>query len=298
MRTIKTLLITALLLLLSISVKGQIVGSTLQNPFQLGTKSGSFTYTSSRLVLSRYGDTYGVVGPEVFMEITLSVPMDIEIIHDDLGVHDSYLHILNSEGFEIAYNENYNGLMAYINTDLSAGKYYIVSEGNGRSGYLGVTIKGQPIVYSQDFGYSVQPTITSVESGTVGSLGGSFNVSSLGGATYTIPIEVPLGFGSLKPQLSIVYNSQSGNGMCGYGTNISGLSSITRGPKDIYHDNITKGVDFLANDALYLDGVRLICIEGTEGQEGAKYNPESDPYTIVKTHVDYTSTSNYIWFEV
>ena len=132
----------------------------------------------------------------------------------------------------------------------------------------------------------------------VGGMGGAFSVSPLGGATYTVPIDVPLGVGGLQPQLSIVYNSQSGNGLCGYGASLAGLSSITRGPKDIYHDGTAKGIEYLADDALYLDGVRLILQSGTAGQEGAVYCLESDPFTTVTVNGDCSSTSNNIWYEV
>jgi len=132
----------------------------------------------------------------------------------------------------------------------------------------------------------------------VGGMGGTFGVSATGGATYSIPIDVPQGVGGLQPQLSIVYNSQAGNGLCGYGANISGLSSITRGPKDIYHDGAAKGMRYLADDALYLDGVRLILSSGTAGQNGAVYNPESDPFTRVIAHGTCTSTANNTWYEV
>ena len=129
----------------------------------------------------------------------------------------------------------------------------------------------------------------------VGSMGGQFSVSPMGGATYSIPIEVPQGVGGLQPQLSIVYNSQSGNGLCGYGANLSGISAITRGPKDIYHDGTAKGVTYLADDALYLDGVRLILSSGTAGQNNAIYHPESDPFTTVTAKV---TNGNTLHFEV
>lgn len=137
-----------------------------------------------------------------------------------------------------------------------------------------------------------------IPDGAVGAMGGQFTVSPMGGATYSIPIEVPLGVGGLQPQLSIVYNSQSGNGLCGYGASLAGLSSITRGPKDIYHDGAAQGMKYLADDALYLDGVRLILSSGTAGQNGAVYHPESDPFTTVTVNGNCTSTSNNIWFEV
>ncbi|MBO7416069.1 MAG: VCBS repeat-containing protein [Bacteroidaceae bacterium] len=297
MKALKISLITALLLCTSLSVKGA-VGNTLQDPIELGTKSQYFTYSSGRIPMMAYTDTYGITGPDMFMRITLSVPMEVEIEHHDLNIVDSYLHVLNSEGTEIACDDNGNGLMAYLNISLSAGTYYFVSEGKGRTGYMGITIKGQPIVYSQEYGYSLPPNISSSQSGAVGALGGSFNVSAMGAATYTIPIELPIGVGGLQPQIAITYNSQAGNGLCGYGTNVTGFSSITRGPKDIYHDNTAQGIKYLANDALYLDGVRLIKTQGTEGQEGAVYQLESDPFTTVTIHGSCTSTNNNISFEV
>lgn len=62
----------------------------------------------------------------------------------------------------------------------------------------------------------------------VGAIGGNVDISTLGGATYSIPIQIPDGIDGMQPNLSIVYNSQSGNGLLGWGWNIGGLSSITR----------------------------------------------------------------------
>lgn len=301
MKALKISLITSLFLCLGLSVKGQnnTEGNTLQNPVDLGTKNQNFTYSTGRMPMMIFTDTYGVAGPDMFIKATLSCPMEIEIIHADLNIHDSYLHILNSAGVEIAYNDNNYGngasnpLMAYIKTTLAAGTYYFVTEGKGCTGYIGVIING-----TIDFGYSVAPSTTNSQSGPVGAMGGSFGVSPLGGATYNIPIEVPVGVGGLQPLLSIAYNSQAGNSLCGYGMNLTGLSSITRAPKDSYYDNAAQGIKYLADDALYLDGIRLILSSGTAGQDGAIYNPESDPFTKVITHGTCNSSSNNIWFEV
>ena len=301
MKALKISLITSLFLCLGLSVKGQnnTEGNTLQNPVDLGTKNQNFTYSTGRMPMMIFTDTYGVAGPDMFIKATLSCPMEIEIIHADLNIHDSYLHILNSAGVEIAYNDNNYGngasnpLMAYIKTTLAAGTYYFVTEGKGCTGYIGVIING-----TVDFGYSVAPSTASSQSGPVGAMGGLFGVSPLGSATYSIPIDVPLGVGGMEPKISIAYNSQSGNGLCGYGMNLTGLSSITRAPKNAYHDNTTQGIKYLADDALYLDGVRLILSSGTAGQNGAIYNPESDPFTKVITHGTCNSSSNNIWYEV
>ena len=95
----------------------------------------------------------------------------------------------------------------------------------------------------------------------VGSTAGQASVSLAGGATYSIPIFTPPGTAGMQPNVSLVYSSQSGNGIAGYGWNISGLSAITRVPHTIYHDGAVKGVDFV-DDRFALDGQRLINIIG------------------------------------
>lgn len=70
----------------------------------------------------------------------------------------------------------------------------------------------------------------------VGTPAGEFSVSPLGGAVYTMSIEVPKGYGKMQPNIALVYNSQSGYGIAGYGINVSGLSMITRGAKVIFHE--------------------------------------------------------------
>lgn len=131
-----------------------------------------------------------------------------------------------------------------------------------------------------------------------GGISGLFNVSETGAVTYSVPIEVPQGVGGMQPNLSIVYNSQAGNGVVGWGCNLSGISVITRAPDDIYHDGFANGLTYLADDAYYLDGKRLIYVSGTAGQEGAIYNLESDPFTRIVVHGAYNATTANSWFEV
>ena len=78
----------------------------------------------------------------------------------------------------------------------------------------------------------------------VGAIGGTVDLTALGGASYTIPVKVPEGIGGIQPNLSIVYNSQSGNGLLGWGWNLGGLSAITRVGHTLYHDGYVDGVDF------------------------------------------------------
>ena len=276
-------------------------GDDMQDPIVAGSYSTDFYYRNSQNTYF-FTHKYGRSTRDVFHRFELTVSMNVTVTHEDSEITDTYMYLLDSNGTLIASNDDYGGeghcsntRHSFIRSQLPPGTYYIVSEGYREEGYITVYITGNT---SGGFNYPSIPSTYSTEPGTaVGGMGATFSVSPMGGATFSIPIEMPQGVGGLQPQLSIVYNSQSGNGMCGYGANLAGLSVITRGPKDIYHDGQAQGMKYLADDALYLDGVRLILADGyTAGQEGAVYHPESDPFTSVITHVN--TTTNRIWFEL
>ncbi len=131
----------------------------------------------------------------------------------------------------------------------------------------------------------------------VGTPATSFDVSPTGGAVWQMAFDAPPGTGGMTPQIGLVYNSQSGMGIAGWGMSVSGLSVITRGGKDIYHDGDTRGIAYDGHDALYLDGVRLLLASGTEGATNAVYHPEGDPFTDV-TVKNGSSATGPVWFEV
>ena len=149
-----------------------------------------------------------------------------------------------------------------------------------------------------EFGYSAVPDTTSSSSSPYGVLNGSFAVSPSGAATYSIPIESPEGVGGMDPEISIVYNSQAGNGICGYGTNISGISVITCGMKTIYHDGAVKGIKHDGADAYFLDGRRMVLSSGSEGTPGAVYILEDDPFTSVTVKGTWTASADERYFQV
>lgn len=90
------------------------------------------------------------------------------------------------------------------------------------------------------------------------------SVSESGALTYVLPIEILKGINNFQPNMSLAYNSQSGNGQAGWGWNIVGLSTITRGGKSKNIDGITIGVQFNDADPFYLDGQRLIKNSSTD----------------------------------
>ncbi|MDQ1858423.1 RHS repeat-associated core domain-containing protein [Chryseobacterium sp. WLY505] len=97
----------------------------------------------------------------------------------------------------------------------------------------------------------------------VPSVKAEMNVNESGALTYTLPIEVIKGMNNFQPNISLTYNSLTGNGQAGWGWNIIGLSMISRGGKSKEIDGITIGSQFDNTDPYYLDGQRLIKINET-----------------------------------
>src|SRR5262249_22827231 len=79
-------------------------------------------------------------------------------------------------------------------------------------------------------------------------LPGSFDVSPVGVATYTIPIEVPPGTAGMTPSLTLQYSSGAPNGLLGMGWSLGGLPSITRCPRTVAQDGARGGVNYDMND--------------------------------------------------
>ena len=139
------------------------------------------------------------------------------------------------------------------------------------------------------------PPVSTSSTYDVGSPKGVFSVNNSGAAVYSIDISAPNG-GSLTPSIGVSYNSQSDNGLVGFGFNITGLSCITRGCKDLYHDRQIAGTSYGIGDALFLNGQRLILKTGVYGYNGSTYTPEGDPYTIVTLHSNINTSA--CWFSV
>ena len=99
----------------------------------------------------------------------------------------------------------------------------------------------------------------------VGSVPGSFDVTLSGSSTYSIPIKIAPGAAGTEPKIQISYDSQAPAGALGAGWYLSGLSVITRGPKEQAVDGESGGVKLSNDDALYLDGQRIIPVASPSG---------------------------------
>lgn len=113
---------------------------------------------------------------------------------------------------------------------------------------------------------------------------GSFAVSNTGAATYSIPIWAPPGPHGMQPNIALVYNSQSGNGIAGVGWNIAGLSSITRCNLTYAQDAAPAAVTLSTSDGYCLDGQRLRLTSGTYGTAGSTYQTEIANFSNVTAY--------------
>jgi hypothetical protein len=98
-----------------------------------------------------------------------------------------------------------------------------------------------------------------------GSIPGSFDVTLSGHASYSIPIKIAPGAAGTEPKIQLSYDSQAPAGVLGAGWYLSGLSVVTRGPKEQAIDGESGQVTLTENDALYLDGQRILPVGAASG---------------------------------
>lgn len=153
---------------------------------------------------------------------------------------------------------------AYTTPVLDVGTYTYTVQGVNFTGTCStdiasvtITVDLPNVIYTSPHSGQIFTTRTIDVSKPVGKINGSAANTASGGSSYTIPIYSVPGTKGVEPSISLAYNSQSGNGIAGFGWNITGLSSITRTGKDIYHDGVAKPINFSKEDPLVLDGKRL-----------------------------------------
>jgi RHS repeat-associated protein len=116
----------------------------------------------------------------------------------------------------------------------------------------------------------------------VGSTTGSFNVDVMGGASYSIPLDLPSGVNGLSPGISIIYSSNSGNGVPGFGWSIAGLSSINLGSPTYYDDVLNNQQYDGGAYRYYFDGQRLENVSTSAyNSSSAYYQTEYNNFTRV-----------------
>ncbi|WP_411811346.1 RHS repeat-associated core domain-containing protein [Chryseobacterium scophthalmum] len=130
---------------------------------------------------------------------------------------------------------------------------------------------------------------------------GKIEVNAGGQLQYTLPIAVPPGVKNVSPNISLMYLSNSNNGIAGYGWTVSGLTAITRTSKNIEKDGELKAVQLDYSDYYSFNGQRLILAPdspATYGQDGATYVTEKYSSIKIKSLGVYPVVGGPAQFEI
>lgn len=109
---------------------------------------------------------------------------------------------------------------------------------------------------------------------------GNIEVNGAGQLQFTLPIDLPQGVKNVSPNMSLIYLSNSGNGISGFGWTISGVTTITRSGKNIEKDGESTSVKLDYSDYYSFNGQRLILKSGEYGKDDAEYVTEK--YSNIK----------------
>ena len=115
----------------------------------------------------------------------------------------------------------------------------------------------------------------------VGTTAAQFRVDESGAATYEVPITVADGVAGVKPQLSLGYSSNAGDGIAGQGWSLSGISAISRCRQTLTQDNKALPITWSSDDRFCLNGQRLMVVSGSYGAPESTYRTEIDNFAVV-----------------
>jgi len=102
-----------------------------------------------------------------------------------------------------------------------------------------------------------------------------------GALNYKVDLQLPPGIAGVVPKLSLLYNSNGGNGYLGQGWNLSGLSSINRCGSTVAEDGKDRVISLDEGDHYCMDGQRLVAVNGEEGGIGTEYRTKVESFTKI-----------------
>ena len=207
--------------------------------------------------------------------------------------------VLNAQNNALILNAPESGNQTHVackEIRMQDGYHYAAAPGQFMHAYIDPSMICDVDYMTNGFSSGNPPALnTSLE---VGTTPGSFAVSPSGGATYNVPLMTPPGTMGVVPNLSVSYNSQSGDGLLGIGWTLSGLSAITRVQQSKYYDGTTSPVTLTTTgwgaDRFALDGQRLI-VTGTD-MGNTVYGTEAETFTKITSFNSAGSGPEY--FEV
>ena len=140
--------IIVLFCLSTLTVWAQPTGSSMYNPLEASDfdsySSRSFMDYQNNSTYNGYGNTFGQPSDDIWYRFTINntTPINISLCGSDF---DTYLHLVDENGYDIESNDNYgplcSGDQSSIQTTLPSGIYYAVAEGSGyNSGNINIEI--------------------------------------------------------------------------------------------------------------------------------------------------------------
>ncbi|MCD2425097.1 DUF6443 domain-containing protein [Niabella pedocola] len=162
-RHLQPLLLLALFLsfFLPTQAFSQITGANITNPVIIGNyAAGSYSYsdTKNNSTSNGYGNDIGQSSDDIYYKLTVQGNTQISIALCN-STFDTYLYLLNSSGTIIQSNDDSGplctGVQSSIQTNITPGIYYIVTEGYGSySGNLALSVncfvQSPPVVFTSD----------------------------------------------------------------------------------------------------------------------------------------------------
>jgi RHS repeat-associated protein len=143
--------------------------------------------------------------------------------------------------------------------------------------------------YAAASDYSNTNYSINTENPYVGFTPGQGSITPQGAAVYSVPIQIPAGINGMQPQLSVNYNSLSGDGILGHKWELGGISAISRMPRDRWRDGDNKQISFTNSDRFALDGNTLVLLSGSNGQSGATYATENETFADITCNASGTT---------
>lgn len=126
-----------------------------------------------------------------------------------------------------------------------------------------------------------------------GSVPGNAYVDRLGGANYSVAIDVPPGAANLQPTLSIDYNQSYPDEWLGTHFRLGGVSKISRCAATMAAHGYRGSIQYDANDRFCLDGVPLVVVSGAYGSDQSEYRTYPDQFTRVVAYGTSGSGPSY-----
>ncbi len=153
-----------------------VLGKDMSSPIDIGAlfPGASYSDTKNNDPANGFGNDMGQPSDDIYYKFSISGTQTVNISTCNSALGDTYLHILNSAGTEIYYDDDNGpacaGLKASLSVSLTAGTYYIVTEGwntNYGNISLDVDIPGGGTTINTAFAQQMNSIIAHLENNRV-----------------------------------------------------------------------------------------------------------------------------------